>query len=113
MLHTRVRGEDPASSGGRFVNSKIDRAHLKQVALTRFDIQLLSLLMKTGGEYPVPDTMEARALLEMTRSKNLVAIVERVGERPHIRLTDEGRVVLAQLEAMAIQPKVEVDNRPT
>ena len=93
------------------MNSKIDRAHLKQVALTRFDIQLLSLLMRTGGEYPVPETVEARALVETVRAKNLVAIVERVGERPHVRLTDEGRVVLAQLEAMAVQPKVEVDNR--
>jgi hypothetical protein len=95
------------------VNSKLDLAHLRQVKLTRFDMQLLSLLMKTGGEYPVPETAEARALLNTTLAKNLVTIVERVGERPHVRLTDEGRVVLAQLEAMAVQPKVEVDNRAT
>lgn len=93
------------------MNSKIDPAHLRQVALTRFDIQLLTLLMKTGGEYPVPDTIEARALVETTRVKNLVAIVERVGERPYVRLTDEGRIVLAQLETMAVQPKIEIDNR--
>ena len=94
------------------MNSKIDRAHLKQVALTRFDIQLLSLLMRTGGEYPMPDTAEARAGIAACRSKNLVTIIERVGERSHVRLTDEGRLVLAQLEAMAVQPKVEVNNRP-
>ena len=94
------------------MNSKIDRAHLKQVGLTRFDIQLLSLLMKTGGEYPMPETVEAQAGVELARSKNLVAIVERVGERKRVRLTDEGRIVLAQLEAMAVQPKVEVNNRP-
>jgi hypothetical protein len=94
------------------VNNKIDRAHLKQVALTRFDIQLLSLLMKTGGEYPMPDTVEGRALVEMSRTKNLVTVIERVGERARVRLTDEGRVVLAQLEAMAVQPKAEIDNRP-
>ena len=93
------------------MNSKIDRAHLKQVALTRFDIQLLSLLMRTGGEYPMPETDAARDNIAACRNKNLVTIVERVGERPHVRLTDEGRVVLAQLEAMAVQPKVEVDNR--
>ena len=93
------------------MNSKIDRAHLRQVALTRFDIQLLSLLSKSGGEYPVPDTVEARALVETTRAKHLIELVERFGERPHVRLTDEGRTVVTQLEAMAVQPKVEVDNR--
>lgn len=93
------------------MNSKIDRTHLKQVALTSFDIQLLSLLMRTGGEYPMPETPEGRAGVERSRTKNLVTIIERVGERPRVRLTDEGRVVLAQLEAMAVQPKIEVDNR--
>jgi hypothetical protein len=90
------------------VNSKIDRKHLKQVALTRFDIQLLSLLFKSGGEYPVPETPEGQAMVETTRAKNLVTIITRYGERPRVRLTDEGRIVLAQLEAMAVQPKVEV-----
>ena len=93
------------------MNSKIDRTHLKQVALTRFDIQLLSLLMRTGGEYPMPDTAEGRAGVEAARSKNLVTVVERFGERSHVRLTDEGRIVLTQLEAMAVQPKIEVDRR--
>ena len=94
------------------MNSKIDRTHLKQVALTMFDIQLLSLLSKSGGEYPMPDTIEGRARVELSRSKNLVEIVTRFGERPHVRLTDEGRTVVTQLEAMAVQPKIEVDNRP-
>jgi hypothetical protein len=93
------------------VSSKIDPAHLRQVKLTKFDIQLLSLLMKSGGEYPMPETVEARALVEMTRAKNLVTVVERFGERAHIRLTDEGRIVLGQLEAMALQPKIEVANQ--
>ncbi len=93
------------------MNGKIDPAHLRQAKLTRFDIQLLSLLMRSGGEYPMPETVEARALVETSRAKNLVEVVERFGERPHIRLTDEGRIVLGQLEAMAIQPKIEVDNR--
>ena len=93
------------------MNSKIDRQHLKQVALNMFDIQLLSLLSKSGGEYPMPDTVEARARVELTRQKNLVTVVKRIGERDHVRLTDEGRAVVTQLEAMAVQPKVEVDNR--
>ena len=93
------------------MNSKIDRTHLKQVALNMFDIQLLSLLSKSGGEYPMPDTVEARARVELTRQKNLVTVVKRVGERDRVRLTDEGRTVVTQLEAMAVQPKVEVDNR--
>ena len=93
------------------MNSKIDRVHLKQVGLTRFDIQLLSLLMKTGGEYPMSETPEGQAGVAVACSKNLVTIIERVGERKRVRLTDEGRIVLAQLEAMAVQPKIEVNNR--
>ena len=93
------------------MNSKIDRVHLKQVALTRFDIQLLSLLMRTGGEYPMPETVEGQAGVKVAQDKNLVTVIARVGERSRVRLTDEGRIVLAQLEAMAAQPKVEVDNR--
>jgi hypothetical protein len=93
------------------VNAAIDRTHLKKVALTAFDIKLLSLLMRTGGEYPMPETPEGKASVESSRVKNLVTIVARNGERPHVRLTDEGRVVLVQLEQMAAQPKVEVDNR--
>ena len=93
------------------MNSKIDRAHLKQVALNRFDIQLLSLLMRTGGEYPMPETVEGQAGVKACQAKNLVTIISRYGERDHVRLTEEGRIVLAQLEVMAVQPKVEVDNR--
>lgn len=93
------------------MNGKIDRAHMKQVALTRFDIQLLSLLMRTGGEYAMPDTPEAKAGIASSAQKNLVTVIQRPGEHPRVRLTDEGRTVLAQLEAMAVQPKIEVDNR--
>lgn len=90
------------------MSNKIDTAHLRRVALTEFDIKLLGLLMRTGGEYPMPETVEGRALLETTRSKGLVEIVERYGERAAVRLTGEGRVVCSQLEVMAVQPKLEV-----
>jgi hypothetical protein len=93
------------------VNGKIDRVHMKQVALTRFDIQLLTLLMKTGGEYAMPATQDAQIGVKVSASKNLVEIISRVGENPRVRLTDEGRRVLEQLEVMANQPKVEVYNR--
>jgi hypothetical protein len=93
------------------VNSKIDRVHLKQVALTRFDIQLLTLLMKTGGEYAMPETPEGKMGVATAADKNLVMIIQRPGEHPRVRLTDEGRIVLTQLETMAGQSKVEVDNR--
>jgi hypothetical protein len=93
------------------MNSKIDRLHLKKVGLTKFDIQLLSLLMKTAGEYAMPETPEGIANVKATAAKNLVQIIQRPGEHQRVRLTDEGRIVLAQLEAMAVQPKVEVDNR--
>ncbi len=93
------------------MSNKIDTAHLRQVALTGFDIQLLGLLMKSGGEYPLPETLEARALLERTRNKGIVEIVERFGSRPFVRLTDQGRAVVGQLETMAKQPKIEVTQR--
>lgn len=93
------------------MNGKIDRTHLKRVALTRFDIQLLTLLMQTGGEYAMPATAEGRAGVEGSRAKNLVTVIERHGEGPRVRLTDEGRIVLAQLEQLASQPKIAVDNR--
>jgi hypothetical protein len=93
------------------VNSKIDTAHLRQVALTAFDIQLLGLLSKSGGEYPVPETVVARALLEGTRDKGLVEVVVRYGARPFARLTDQGRAVVGQLESMAAQPKIEISSR--
>jgi len=59
----------------------------------------------------MPETVEGQAGVKVCQAKNLVTIVERFGERPHVRLTDEGRIVLGQLEVMAAQPKVEVDNR--
>lgn len=92
------------------MNSNIDRLHLKRVGLAIPELRLLGLLMQTGGEYPMPETPQGRALVEVVRAKNLVTIVARFGERDHVRLTDEGRVVLAQLEAMAAQPKVEVES---
>lgn len=108
-----VRANSPhrAGEGGAVKNSKLDLPHLRQVALNRFDVQLLTLLTKSGGEYLMPETAEARAMIEITRSKRLVEVVERVGERPRVRLTDEGRTVAAQLEVMAVQPKVEIDTR--
>jgi hypothetical protein len=93
------------------MNGKIDTAHLRQVALTSFDIQLLGLLSKSGGEYPVPETSVARALLERTRDKGIVEIVERFGSRAFVRLTDQGRVVVEQLEVMAVQPKIEISQQ--
>lgn len=93
------------------MNSKINRAHLRRVGLTAFDIQVLGLLMKRGGEYPMPETPAALARLKVTQDKGLVEMVERFGQRPVVRLTDEGRTVCAQLEVMSVQPKVEFDNR--
>lgn len=90
------------------MSSKIDTAHLRRVALTGFDIKLLWLLMSNGGEYPMPETVEAQALLKTTRDKGLVEVVERYGERTSVRLTSEGRVVCSQLEVMRVQPKLEV-----
>lgn len=92
------------------MNGKINTAHLRQVGLTAFDTQVLGLLMKCGGEYPMPQSPEALSRLRGTCGKGLVEVVER-WPRSVVRLTDEGRTVCAQLEAMSVQPKLEVVNR--
>ena len=93
------------------MNRKISTAHLRRVGLTAFDTQVLGLLMQCGGEYPMPQSPEAISRLKITCYKGLVEVVERFGQRRFVRLTDEGRTVCAQLEAMSAQPKVEVVNQ--
>jgi len=93
------------------VNRKINAAHLRRVGLTAFDTQVLGLLMKCGGEYPMPQSPEALSRLKITCDKGLVEVVVRFGQRKVVRLTDEGRTVCAQLEAMSVQPKLEVVNQ--
>jgi hypothetical protein len=93
------------------VNKKIDTAHLRRVGLTEFDTKLLGLLMKCGGEYPMPETAQGRAAVETTRGKGLVEVIQRFGMRSFVRLTNEGRIVCAQLEEMTVQPKLEVVNQ--
>ena len=90
------------------MNKKINTAHLRSIGLTEFDTKLLGLLMKCGGEYPMPETAQGRAAVETTRGKGLIEVVQRFGIRSFVRLTDEGRAVCAQLEAMTVQPKLEV-----
>lgn len=92
------------------MNSKIDLPHLRQVRLTVFETKVLGLLMHCGGEYPMPDTQIARSGLEGLRAKGLVEMSQ-VSQRAYVRLTDEGRTVCAQLEAMTVQPKIEVVNQ--
>ena len=90
------------------MRGKINTAHLRRVGLTAFDTKVLGLLMKSGGEYPMPETPAARAGLKVMCDKGLVAVVEHFGQRSFVRLTDEGRTVCAQLEMMLVQPKLEV-----
>lgn len=93
------------SAGG---NSKLDLAHLRQVGLTLDETKLLRLLMDCGGEYPLPSTPAGLACVQGAIDKNLVECRQRYGERPRVRLTDEGRAVCSQLDVMNGQPKIEV-----
>ena len=84
--------------------------HLRQVGLTAWEIQKLTQLAARGGEVPwYPrnyDPLTLRCMDGMI-TKRLVTIVDRSGALA-VRLTDEGRTVVTQLDAMAVKPKVEV-----
>lgn len=105
--------------------------HLRQVQLTTFEIKTLAQLALQGGEvdwFPLRVKALTNQLLDHMVSKRLVefisptsrlvisqaiapatsSIVAAHGGRIRLRMTDEGRAVNAQLEAMSMRPKIEV-----
>jgi helix-turn-helix protein len=88
----------------------IDLGHLRHVALTAFEVKTLTLLASSGGEvkwYPhIVKPLTAQCMDQLIE-KRLVMIVDRSGVDA-VRLTEEGRKVVAQLDAMAVKPKIEV-----
>jgi DNA-binding MarR family transcriptional regulator len=98
------------------VTAAIDRGHLRQVGLTLPEVKTLSLLAQNGGEqrwYGEGVRPETQAMIDVLIGKNLVELVERYGKAIFLRLTDQGRSVATQLEAMNVAPKVIVNNSPT
>ena len=109
------------------MSGAVDNSHLRHAALSAFDVQMINMLARTGGEqpwYPERNTAGKRELvIDLMNNlwrRNLIFICTSDGSlistplqptasgRYFIRLTDEGRAVAAQLEAMQVAPKVEV-----
>jgi len=108
-------------------STAVDNRHLRHVALSAFDVQMIGLLARSGGEQPwypernaadkrelviqMMNSLAQRGLILIMKGAGLV-IVTSVMTTDHglfvLRLTDEGRAVATQLEAMQIAPKIEV-----
>ncbi len=105
--------------------------HLRQARLTTVEIKTIGLLVQRGGEidwFPLvvkPLTnqcidgmiskqlvclLDARTRLVITKTlaASASSIVAEHGSHVRLRLTDQGRAVAAQLEAMEMRPKLEV-----
>lgn len=108
--------------------------HLRQVRLSPIEIKMLGQLAVQGGEgdwWPMADkpaVQDINRCLDLMVSKHLVEfispstrvvitqslapspvpIVSAHGSRIRVRLTDGGRAVCAQLDAMSMRPKVQV-----
>lgn len=94
------------------VNGKVDSAHMRQVGLSYAELKIIGLLAQNGGEFLwkpeyAQNEAEQRAYIAKLEAKQLITRDQR-DNRTYIRLTDQGRSVAAQLEAMMIAPKVEV-----
>ncbi len=87
-----------------------DLGHLRQVGLTHFEVQTITLLARSSGEvtwYPERVKPLTRQCMDQLIGKQLVAVLNRGGVLA-IRLTDQGRSVASQLEAIDVKPKIEV-----
>lgn len=95
------------------MTAPIDRGHLRQVGLSLPEVRTLSFLAANGGEqrwHGEAVRPETRAMIDVLIAKNLVELIERFGRAIYLRLTEQGRSVAAQLEAMSVAPKVVVNS---
>lgn len=99
------------------MSTPIDRGLLRdaagQVGLSRFDMDTLKGLVARGGEtgwYPQSGNKSERffTAVQSMIDRGLVIIIERPLVGQFMRLTDKGRNVAAQLEAMDVAPKIQV-----
>lgn len=91
------------------MSTPLDLAHLRKVGLNAAEVKTIGFLAKNGGEtpwYPVNVKPETRAMIDKLIEKQLVELARH--GRLYLRLTDQGRSVAAQLEAMDAAPKIEV-----
>lgn len=90
----------------------IDRSHMRQVGLSMPEVKTLTFLAQNGGEqrwYSEQVRPETTAMIDVLITKNLVELVQRYGGAIYLRLTDQGRSVAGQLEAMTVAPKTIVN----
>jgi hypothetical protein len=94
---------------------ELDR--VRSVGLSPYDINVLSTMMETGGEFPFyidrvePEMRDIHiAGMSSLANRGLIAVDEArsTTDRWILRLTDNGRAVCAQLEKMRVKPQVEV-----
>jgi DNA-binding MarR family transcriptional regulator len=94
------------------MTAPIDRGHMRHVGLTLPEVKTLGLLAEQGGDirwYGERVKPETNLMIDVLIGKGLVELVTRFGGAIHLRLTDQGRAVAAQLEAMNVAPKVVVN----
>lgn len=93
---------------------------IRSVGLSPYDIKVLTTMSETGGEFPFyiercsPEARDLhvagmsslanRGLIEVDEARSTVS-------RWILRLTDNGRAVVSQLDKMNVQPRVEVEMR--
>ena len=91
-------------------NGRVDSPHMRQVGLSFPEVKILTFVAQSAGEIlwkPEYAKPESRAFVDKLLQKQLVESISRDG-RGYLRLTDQGRSVAAQLDAMMVAPKVEV-----
>ncbi len=89
----------------------VDAAHMRKVGLSVPEIKVLEMLATRGEQMWKPEyaKQESRDLVTVLIDKGLVSCEQDTSNgRVYLRLTDQGRSVAAQLEAMAVKPKIEV-----
>lgn len=110
MHDTRARAA-AASHPGEFSVTALDLAHLRNVGLSAPEVKTISFLAEKGEmlwrpEYAKP---ESRELIGVLVDKGLVSCErETLTDRVYLRLTDQGRTVAVQLDAMMVAPKMEL-----
>jgi len=93
----------------------LDRKALRHAGLSAFDIKTIKNLVERGGEtgwYPHAGNKPEWLFVAVQSmvDRDIVVIVERPLQGMFMRLTDFGRFLAGQLEAMDIKPQIIVNS---
>lgn len=95
--------------------NELDR--IRQASLSPFDITVLTTFIDTGGEFPFyvdrlrPETKDSQiAGMNSLIARDLIEVdmARSSGHRWMLRLTDQGRALCSQLDAMNAKKPIEV-----